>query len=100
MRLTLRERVFGSTEDRSLPPAENELPLLAAYTASAVTPIAALAIADVWAAVRVLADAASRSRCTSTGRPAAAASGSPAASWSTSSSGPAPGPRRPTSSRR
>lgn len=48
-----------STESRSLPPAENQLPLLTAYTASPITPIAALGIADVWAAVRVLADAAS-----------------------------------------
>jgi phage portal protein BeeE len=47
------------TEARSLPPAENELPLLAAYTATNITPVAALAIGDVWAAVRVLADAAS-----------------------------------------
>jgi HK97 family phage portal protein len=46
-------------ETRSLPAAENELPLFGAYTASTVTPTAALAIADVWAAVRVLADAAS-----------------------------------------
>jgi HK97 family phage portal protein len=46
-------------EARSLPPAENELPLMGAYTSSTVTPTAALAIADVWAAVRVLADAAS-----------------------------------------
>jgi HK97 family phage portal protein len=47
------------SESRALPPAENQLPLLGAYTASTVTPTAALAIADVWAAVRVLADAAS-----------------------------------------
>lgn len=59
MRLTLRERIFGETEERSLPPAENELPLLGAYPASSVTPTQALAIGDVWAAVRVLADAAS-----------------------------------------
>jgi hypothetical protein len=48
-----------SDESRSLPRPENELPLLGAYTASTVTPTAALAIADVWAAVRVLSDAAS-----------------------------------------
>src|SRR5688500_17431049 len=47
------------SETRSLPPAENELPLMAAYNGATVTPTAALAIADVWAAVRVLADAAS-----------------------------------------
>jgi HK97 family phage portal protein len=46
-------------ETRSLPSPENELPLMAAYTSTTVTPTAALAIADVWAAVRVLADAAS-----------------------------------------
>jgi HK97 family phage portal protein len=46
-------------EQRSLPAPENELPLLGAFTASNVTPTVALAIADVWAAVRVLADAAS-----------------------------------------
>ena len=47
------------TESRSLPAPENELPLMGAYTPPTVTPTAALAIADVWAAVRVLADAAS-----------------------------------------
>jgi HK97 family phage portal protein len=46
-------------EQRSLPAAENELPLWGGYTSSTVTPIGALGIADVWAAVRVLADAAS-----------------------------------------
>ena len=46
-------------EARSLPAAENQLPLMSAYMSSAVTPTAALTIADVWAAVRVLADAAS-----------------------------------------
>src|SRR5215208_5201973 len=46
-------------EPRSLPAPENQLPLLGAYTASSITPGAALAIADVWSAVRVLADAAS-----------------------------------------
>jgi HK97 family phage portal protein len=47
------------SETRSLPPPENQLPLLAPYTNPNVTPLQALAIADVWAAVRVLADAAS-----------------------------------------
>jgi HK97 family phage portal protein len=46
-------------EQRSLPAAENELPLYGGYTSSTVTPIGALGIADVWSAVRVLADAAS-----------------------------------------
>src|SRR5215207_8963836 len=55
----LRTDVHAPGEARSLPPAENELPLLGSYTASSITPIAALQIADVWAAVRVLADAAS-----------------------------------------
>jgi HK97 family phage portal protein len=52
----LRDR---NTEARALPRPDNELPLIGAYPASTVTPTAALAIADVWAAVRVLADAAS-----------------------------------------
>src|SRR5918994_3054999 len=56
LRDDLRE---DKTETRSLPAPENELPLLGAYTASSITPAAALAIADVWACVRVLADAAS-----------------------------------------
>jgi HK97 family phage portal protein len=46
-------------ENRSLPPAVNELPIIGAYTATPISPSAALGIADVWAAVRVLADAAS-----------------------------------------
>jgi HK97 family phage portal protein len=49
---------FG-LEDRSLPPAENAYPLMARYTGSPVNTQNALLIADVWAAVRVLADAAS-----------------------------------------
>lgn len=55
----LRGDNLTNTESRSLPPAENELPLLSTFTSSTVTPAAALAIGDVWAAVRVLADAAS-----------------------------------------
>src|SRR3954469_23246015 len=47
------------TEDRRIPPAENALPLVPSYSSSSITPVAALAIADVWAAVRVLADAVS-----------------------------------------
>ena len=46
-------------DDRSLPPAENQLPLIAAYAGQPVNTTTALQIADVWAAVRVLADAAS-----------------------------------------
>jgi len=46
-------------ESRSLPAPENQLPLWGGYTSSKITPTAALAVADVWAAVRVLADAAS-----------------------------------------
>jgi len=46
-------------ESRSLPRPENELPLFGSYVPSTVSPAQALAIADVWAAVRVLADAAS-----------------------------------------
>jgi HK97 family phage portal protein len=59
MRLTLRERLFGRVESRSLPPAENQLPLLPSYTGSHVNTSNALVIGDVWACVRVLADAAS-----------------------------------------
>jgi phage portal protein BeeE len=52
-------------EARSLPRPDNELPLAGAYTAygafgeKSITPAKALQIADVWACVRVLADAAS-----------------------------------------
>jgi HK97 family phage portal protein len=52
-------------EQRSLPPAENQLPLagstaiLSGPTFWKITPVDALAIADVWAAVRVLSDAVS-----------------------------------------
>ena len=38
------------SESRALPPAENQLPLLGAYTSSAVTPTVALAIGDPRAA--------------------------------------------------
>jgi HK97 family phage portal protein len=54
-----RTSIGTGDETRSLPAPDNELPLMAAYTSTTVTPTAALAIADVWAAVRVLADAAS-----------------------------------------
>jgi HK97 family phage portal protein len=53
------------SESRSLPPPENQLPLAGLPTIWSgptfwkLTPVEALAIADVWAAVRVLADAAS-----------------------------------------
>jgi len=56
------EDAYGhSDEQRSLPAPDNELPWLPGlYTgATNITPAAALAIGDVWAAVRVLADAAS-----------------------------------------
>jgi hypothetical protein len=86
-------------ESRSLPPAENELPLLSAYTATPISPTAALAIADVLSAVRVLADAASSLHCTSTERPSPGASAWTPASSSTSSIGPDPPRPRPTSSR-
>jgi phage portal protein BeeE len=52
-------RKRGKPEARSLPPAENALPLLSAYTATPITPLASLAIGDVWAAVRCLSDGAS-----------------------------------------
>ncbi len=50
---------FRRTESRSLPRPENELPLMAGFTATPISPLQALQIGDVWAAVRVLADAAS-----------------------------------------
>lgn len=60
---------FRRSEQRSLPPPENEIPLWGAYSASeppaftnftgSLTPLQALGIGDVWAAVRCLADAAS-----------------------------------------
>jgi phage portal protein BeeE len=46
-------------DQRSLPAAENQLPLWSAWSPTNITPIGALAIADVWAAVRALADAVS-----------------------------------------
>jgi hypothetical protein len=84
-------------EQRSLPPAENQLPLLGAYTASNITPTAALAIGDVWAAVRVLADAASSLRFTSIEpRPTVGGSVSGPAGFPTSSAGRARAPPKPT----
>jgi phage portal protein BeeE len=61
----LRTDVHAPGEQRSLPRPDNELPLLGAYTQygafgeKSITPQKALQIADVWSAVRVLADAAS-----------------------------------------
>jgi HK97 family phage portal protein len=54
-------RLRSDDEQRSLPAPENELPWLPGlYTgATNITPAAALAIGDVWACIRVLADAAS-----------------------------------------
>jgi HK97 family phage portal protein len=46
-------------ESRSLPRPDNEIPLMAAWTPSTITPLQALQIGDVWSAVRVLSDAAS-----------------------------------------
>jgi HK97 family phage portal protein len=51
--------VVAGDEMRALPPPENQLPLRAAYTGTTVTPTQAMAIGDVFAAVRVLADSAS-----------------------------------------
>jgi len=58
------EDVLSGDETRALVPDRNlregyQLPLPAAYTGSTVTPAQAMAIGDVFAAVRVLADAAS-----------------------------------------
>jgi HK97 family phage portal protein len=61
----LRTDVHAQGEQRSLPRPANELPLSGAYTQygafgeKTVTSAKALAIGDVWACVRVLADAAS-----------------------------------------
>ena len=55
-----RPRARARAESRSLPPAENELPAAGdLHRLHRSTPPPPLAIADVWAAVRVLADAAS-----------------------------------------
>ena len=68
-------------ESRSLPAPENELPLAGLPTIwsgaafRTLRPVDALAIADVWSAVRVLSDAVSSCRCTPTAGPTAAASG-------------------------
>jgi HK97 family phage portal protein len=48
----------GKDEARTFPRPDNELPLLSAYVSSPIAPSAALAIADVWSAVRVLCDSA------------------------------------------
>jgi phage portal protein BeeE len=58
-------RAQPTGEARSLPRPDNELPLAGAYAAygafgeKSITPAKALQIADVWACVRVLSDAAS-----------------------------------------
>lgn len=57
-KLTLRERLLGHAEDRSLS-AENVPPVMLASTPTAITPITALKVADVYAAVRLLADSVS-----------------------------------------
>jgi HK97 family phage portal protein len=51
--------VLPGDETRALPPPENELPLYAGYLGSPISATDALAIADCWAATRVLCDAAS-----------------------------------------
>jgi phage portal protein BeeE len=87
-------RNSNNGETRALPVPENELPLLGAYTATNITATAALAIADVWAAVRVLADAASSLplhvyRKAANGRERSRRGG-----WSTCLTGPARRPAR------
>jgi HK97 family phage portal protein len=57
-KLTMRERIFGRTEDRSLS-AENVPPVMLASPGGNITPITALKVADVYAAVRLLADSVS-----------------------------------------
>jgi HK97 family phage portal protein len=53
--------VLSGDETRALPMPDNEIPWRSPYylTAPEVTPVTALAVADVWAAVRCLCDAAS-----------------------------------------
>jgi phage portal protein BeeE len=51
--------VVSGDETRTLPRPENELPLYAGYLGSPISATEALAISDVWAAMRVVCDAAS-----------------------------------------
>jgi HK97 family phage portal protein len=51
--------IVSRDETRTFPRPDNELSLSGLYVASPIAPAEALAIADVWAAVRCLADAAS-----------------------------------------
>ena len=62
LREQARISVGAGDETRSLPRPENQLPLVGGYTyvdRTLITPAAALAIGDVWACIRCLADAAS-----------------------------------------
>lgn len=58
MRLTLRERIFGRAEDRALDNQTIPPVMLSSSPTGSVTPANALAVADAYACVRVLADAA------------------------------------------
>lgn len=58
MRLTMRERIFGSAEDRALTRQNLPAVMLQSPPGGSVTPTTALAIGDAYACVRVLADAA------------------------------------------
>lgn len=58
MRLTMRERIFGTTEDRTLTNQSIPPVMLSSTPAGSVAPNNALTVADAYACVRVLADAA------------------------------------------
>lgn len=57
-RLTMRERIFGSTEDRTLTKESVPPVMLKSIPAGSITPNNGLDVADVYACVRALADAA------------------------------------------
>lgn len=77
----------GKSETRSLPRPDNELPLAGLPTVWSgptcwkLAPVEALAIADGWAAVRVLSDAVSSLPFTFTARPNRVANVSHRGSW-------------------
>jgi hypothetical protein len=74
-------------EQRSLSASENELPLIVGHASSSITPLQALVIADVWAAVRVLAVQPRACRSTSIARPPTAGASPSPAGFSTCSTG-------------
>lgn len=58
MRLTFRERIFGRAEDRTLDAESIPPVMLSSVPAGSVTPSNAMAVADAYACVRALSDAA------------------------------------------